>query len=73
MIADRDVSRTSHLLSTQSESGGVAKDLLAERRPSEAYLAELDAQRPRRVGPMMQSIWPARAGDATVDLAEDPV
>ena len=73
LIADRDASRTSHLLSTQSESGGIAKDLLAERRPAEAYLAALDAQRPRRVGPMMQSIWPARAGDATVDLAEDPV
>ena len=73
LIADRDASRTSHLLSSQSESGGIAKDLLAERRPAEAYLAALDAQRPRRVGPMMQSIWPARAGDATVDLAEDPV
>ena len=73
LIADHDVLRTSHLLSTQSGSGGIARDLLVERRPAEAYLAALDAQRPRRVGPMMQSIWPAKAGDATVDLAEDPV
>ena len=73
VIANRDTSRTSHLLSTPSESGEIAKDLLAERRPAEAYLAALDAQRPRRAGPMMQSIWPARMGDATVDLAEDPV
>ncbi len=73
LIADRDPSRTSRLLSTPPESGNNASDLLAQRRPAEAYLAALDAQRPRRVGPMMQSIWPARAGDATVDLAEDPV
>lgn len=73
LVADRDTSRTSHLLDTLSESGDSARDLLAQRRPAEAYLAALDAQRPRRVGPMMQSIWPARAGDATVDLAEDPV
>ena len=72
LIADRDALRTSQLLSTQSESGGIAKDLLAERRPAEAYLAALDAQSPRRVGAMMQSIWPARAGHATVDLAVDP-
>ena len=73
LIADCDASRTSHLVSTPSESGTSAVNLLAQRRPAEAYLAALDAQRPRRVGPMMQSIWPARAGDATVDLAEDPV
>jgi predicted component of type VI protein secretion system len=72
LIADRDALRTSQLLSTQSESGGIAKDLLAERRPAEAYLAALDAQSPRRAGTMMQSIWPARAGDATVDLAVEP-
>lgn len=73
MIADRDPSTTSHLLSTPSESGDSASSLLAQRRPAEAYLAALDAQRPRRVEPMMPSIWPARAGDATVDLTEDPV
>ena len=73
LIADRDPSRTSHLLSTPSESGNSASSLLAQRRPAEAYLAALDAQRPRRVERMMQSVWPARAGDATVDLAEDPV
>lgn len=73
LVADRDASRTSHLLDTLSESGDSARDLLAQRRPAEAYLAALDAQCPRRVGPMMQSIWPATAGDATVDLAEDPV
>lgn len=73
LIADRDVSRTSHLLGTPTESGDIARELLAERRPAEAYLAALDAQRPRRAGPMMQGIWPARAGDATIELAEDPV
>ena len=72
-IADRDSSRTGHLLSTPSESGDSAMSLLARRRPAEAYLSALDALRPRRVGPMMQSIWPARAGEATVDPAEDPV
>lgn len=73
LIADRDPSRTSHLLSTRSESGNSANSLLAQRRPADAYLAALDAQLPRRVERMMQSIWPARAGDATVDPAEDPV
>ena len=73
LIAARDPSRTRHLLRTPSASGVSAETLLARRQPAEAYLAALDAQRPRRVGPMMQSIWPARAGDATVDLAEDPV
>ena len=73
LIADRDALRTRYLLSTKSESGDSALDLLAERRPAEAYLAALDALSPRRVGPMMQSIWPARVGEATVDLAEDPV
>ena len=73
LIAARDPSRTSHLLRTPSASGVSAETLLARRQPAAAYLAALDAQRPRRVGPMMQSIWPARAGDATIDLAEDPV
>ena len=73
LIADSDASRTSHLLSATSEAGYSARDLLAQRRPAEAYLAALDAQLPRRVGPMMQSIWLAGTGDATVDLAEDPV
>ncbi len=72
MIADSDASRTSHLLSATSESGYSARDLLARRRPAEAYLAALDAQCPRRVGPMMQGVWRASTGDATVDLAEDP-
>ena len=73
LIADRDPPTTSRLLGTPSESGTSASSLLAQRRPAEAYLAALDAQRGRRVGPMMQSIWPAQAGRATVDLAEDPV
>ena len=73
LIADRDPSRTSRLLSTPPEPGNSASSLLARRRPAEAYLAALDAQRPRRAEPMMQSIWPARVGEATVDLAEDPV
>ena len=73
LIAARDPSRTSHLLHTPSASGISAEALLARRQPAEAYLAALDAQRPRRVGPLMQSIWPASAGDATIDLAEDPV
>ena len=73
LIADRDPSRTSRLLSTPSASGSSANSFLAQRRPADAYLAALDAQRPRRVERMMQSIWPARAGDATADLAEEPV
>lgn len=73
LIADRDPSATSHLLRTPSASGSSAETLLAKRQPAEAYLAALDAQRPRRFEPMMQSIWPTRTGDATIDLAEDPV
>lgn len=73
LIADRDPSRTSRLLNTPPESGTSASSLLAQRRPAEAYLAALDAQRPHRVERMMQSIWPARAGHATIDRAEDPV
>ena len=73
LIADRDPSRTCYLLSAPAASGASAETLLAKRQPADAYLAALDAQRPRRVGSMMQSIWPARAGDATIDLAEDPV
>ena len=73
LVADRDASRTSHLLSTTPESSDSARELLAERRPAEAYLAALDVLSPRRVGPMMQGIWPARAGEATVDLADDSV
>lgn len=73
LIADRDPSRTRYLLSAPSASGASAETLLAGRQPADAYLAALDAERPRRVGLMMQSIWPARAGDATIDLAEDPV
>ena len=73
LIADRDPSTTSHLLRTPSASGASAETLLAKRQPAEAYLAALDAQRPPRVQPMMQSIWPTRAGDATIDLSENPV
>lgn len=73
LIADRDPSRTSHLLSASAESGHSASSLLAQRRPAEAYLAAMDAQRPRRVERMMQSIWQARAGAATIDLVEEPM
>lgn len=73
LIADGDVSRTRHLLTTSSESDEIAMELLSDRRPAEAYLAALDALRPRRSGLMMQSVWPARAGEATVDLAEGSV
>ena len=73
LIAEGDASRTSHLLTTPSASGQIAKDLLAQRRPAEAYLVALDVLHPRPPGPMMQSVWPAAAGDATIDLAENPV
>ena len=71
LIADQDPSRTSDLLSASSANGSNAETLLAQRKPADAYLAVLDAQRPRRVEPMMQSIWPAKPGNATHDLAED--
>jgi len=73
LIAEQDPSKTNDLLSKTSAAGSSAETLLAQRKPADAYLAALDALRPRRVEPMIQGIWPAKSGDATQDLAEDPV
>lgn len=73
LIADKDAPRARRLLSATSKSGYSVRDLLAQRQPAAAYLAALDASGPLPVGPMMQSIWPSSAGNATVDLAEDPM
>lgn len=72
-MAEGDTPRTMRLLVAPSVSGEIAEELLSQRQPARAYLAALDVLRPGRVGPMMQSVWPARVGEATVDLAEDPV
>ena len=72
LIADRDASKVERLLTSPSESGVTAMDLLSDRRPAEAYLAALEANHPHRDGLMMQSVWPAKPGEATVDLALRP-
>lgn len=68
LIADRDTARVERLMTTPSGTGATAIDLLSERRPAEAYLAALEVDYPHRDRQMMQSHWPARAGEATVDL-----
>ena len=70
LIADRDTSQVDRLLMTKLEAGYSAMDLLLERRTAEAYLAVLAVRRPHRVAGMMQGIWPAKPGEATVDLAD---
>jgi hypothetical protein len=71
LVANRDASEVDRLLVTPSAAGPTAADLLADRRPAEAYLAALEVNRPRRTGPMMRGIWPTQAGRATVDLADE--
>ena len=73
LIADRDTSRVDDLLTSKPESGFTAVELLSDRRPSEAYLAALEVNRPRRAGTMMRSRWPAMPGEATVAMDEASV
>ena len=70
LIAEQDVSETKRLLTSPSESGEIAMELLSQRRPAEAYLAALDVLHHRRGMSGMQSVWPARMGQATVALSD---
>lgn len=70
LIADQDISQLNRLLTTKLQSGRSALDLVSEGRTAEAYLAALEVHRPHRVDGIMQGIWPARPGEATVDLAD---
>ncbi len=69
LVADRDASEVDRLLESPSQSGATATELLTVRKPAEAYLAALDVSRPRRVGPLMQGLWPSKVGEATADPA----
>jgi len=73
LVANRDASEVDRLLASPSQSGAVAVELLADRKPSEAYLAALEVMRPRREGSMMKGLWPSRPGDATADPADELV
>jgi transcriptional regulator with XRE-family HTH domain len=69
LLANQEAAEVDRLLEAAYETGPPAIELLGDRRPAEAYLAALDVSRPRRVGQMMKGVWPASAGQATVDLA----
>lgn len=74
LLAGGDAKECDRLLSTSPPGERPsALDLLAQRRPADAYLAVLDVLRPRRPAGMMQGIWPARAGEATESLETDLV
>lgn len=70
LVAGGDTTRASHLLESKPDSRPSAVELLSEGRPSEAYLAALEVHRPRRKGPMMESIWPAKPSEATVAMED---
>jgi hypothetical protein len=66
LLAERDADATSHLLATAPSQGQSAVDALRARRPETAYLAAIDALRPRPTG-MLTGSRPRRSG-ATVAL-----
>ena len=70
LIAEQDVSEIHRLLTSPSDSGDIAMELLSQRRPAEAYLAALDVLHHRRGMSGMQSVWPVRMGQATVALSD---
>ena len=73
LLVNNEAAEVDRLLSAASGTGPSAHELLGDRKPAEAYLAALDERQPRRVGQMMNGVWPAVAGQATVDLAASDV
>ena len=71
LIAGNDETVVDHLLSTPDAAGVTPIALLSERRPADAYLAALEVNSPRRRESMMQTVWPAKTGEATIDLADE--
>ena len=71
-IAGGDPNETVRLLTTAPASGKSAVALLKERDPAAAYLAAVDVARPRRTGRLMTGLFPARAGEATTALEDQP-
>ncbi len=67
-LAEADPQRTVRALSAPEATGVCAIEHLRARRPARAYLAALDALRPRQSG-MLTGSRPAR-GDATTPLTE---
>jgi hypothetical protein len=61
------------LSSSPSEGRLSAIELLALRRTADAYLSATQVLRPVRRSPLMASVWPAKAGTATHDLADSDV
>ena len=66
LLAERDAGATSQLLATAPCEGQSAVDALRAGRPETAYLAAIDALRPRPIG-MLTGSRPRRPG-ATVAL-----
>lgn len=72
-LAGRDSRETNRLLSATTEESTSALDLLTAGDFAAAYLAAVDAARPRRSSLMMQGIWKSTPGTATHSLeAADP-
>jgi transcriptional regulator with XRE-family HTH domain len=61
LLSERDASTTSHLLATAPRRGQSAVDALRAGRPEKAYLAAIDALRPRPTG-MLTGSRPRRSG-----------
>jgi transcriptional regulator with XRE-family HTH domain len=67
-VADRDSRETNRLLSATTARATSAIDLLTAGDFAGAYLAALDAARPRRTTRMMQGFWRSTPGTATRSL-----
>lgn len=61
LLAERDASTTSRLLATAPRRGQSAVDALRAGRPERAYIAAIDALRPRPTG-MLTGSRPRRSG-----------
>lgn len=68
LLADQDIAETNRLMTSPSDSGDTAMELLSQRQPAGAYLAALDVLHRHRAPSMMQSVWPAKTDQATVAL-----
>lgn len=68
VVADRDTRETNRLLSALNSTGRSAVELLTTGDFAAAYLAALDAARPRRNSGMMNGIWKSAPSTATHSL-----
>lgn len=72
ILAGHDPTETKRILESAPSAGRPsAVTLLTARRTAESYLAALDVIHPPDHSTLMSGFWPARAGDATHELASD--